>query len=56
MDDLYSEIQQHVVDNNPNNKEIIVTDMASSINPLEDNHIAQIEPNRRGKKIGTTYR
>ena len=51
MDDLYSEIQQHVVDNNPKNKEIIVTDMASSINPLEDNHIAQIEPNRRGAKI-----
>lgn len=51
MEELYSEVYKFIKYNNPKNKEIIIADMTSSINPLENNHVSQIEPNQRGAKL-----
>jgi hypothetical protein len=52
MDDLYRNIYDHIQEkNNGINKEVIIADAGSSINPLDFNHTAQIEPNDHGAKL-----
>lgn len=51
MEHLYTEIYKYVKENNNKGKDIIIADMASSISPMGENHLAQIEPNGRGSKL-----
>ena len=60
MNELYSELLTHVLEKDT---DVVLVDVTSSLNPLEDNHTKQIEPNESGAKVmgelisaGVTYK
>ena len=48
MNELYRSVLEYVA---TKNKEIVLVDVTSSLNPLGGNHTYQIEPNEQGSKV-----